>query len=772
MSQCVADSTDQSSRFIDEVLEAADLGVPLILPAGVINLSGISTPISVSGLRLATIYGDARLDAGTAKYFSLFNVTGGDIDCERVVFRLWDKPVISSAALGLFRMRSCGLLENRGHVTLLDRSDYPLSSADVVILENNWCLDSPGLEIKGAIGEAHAVGNRFRRVRRSPTYWDHTQNHRLYAICLGDHDDVPPSIAQHVTRKITMRGNVVRGVDNQSASGITTNGLVAVCEELDLCHNIIEDINSPGNPYDCEGIYIKSMFGQVAHNYLTDATRESCAIAVKGKSYGAPIAKALRVHHNQVRAVNSVNALGVTVFGSATDVTVENNEFYELKDGAVVIYGSPVRNHVRDNKAVRCGGIPIYYSCGDVTDCDVSRNEVVDQVMPSPSDVARLFNPYPDSGTFVASGVYVKAVAGQVPSFTVTDGGDGYAVNGSPTGTCYVSVTGGVGGAGTGAYAVFVDGVLVSVIPTSAGSGWTTAPTVMPLTSAQAGITITNSGSPATVTTQLSAGAMIDLTAYDNRFRGTYQYDAAKPVRNYECVSLSNNSSALTNNTVVDGVDAKINGAWDGANPFYIAGVGLYGASFGSGQIDRIKMHGSNSGRRQHPWRVNNSSIISRFSTLGAQLYLGPASVDAGMMLPQSTCFLSPGRARLTISFERFFAAASTYLGSLVGGAAEGKVRITKVSPRYVLQSGGSALAAASGVPTVALGTGSGLSNLIVATAIGSMTTVASPVDGATANEVSPSGSDADIYLTIAGGAIAANSKAYLVVDVDYTVLI
>lgn len=678
VSKCIPNGVDQSSRFTEEVLAAASAGVPLILPAGVINLSGLSAPISVPDLRLATLYGEARLDAGSAKYFALFNVTGGDVDCERVVFRLWNQPITSSASLGIFRMRSCGLIENRGHVTLLDRSDYPNSGADVVVLENNWCIDSPGFEIKGAIGEAHAVGNRFKRVRRSPAYWDYTQNHRLYAICLGDHDDVPPEIAQHLTRKITMRGNIVRGVDNQSVAGITTNGLVAVCEELDLCHNVVDGINSPGNPYDCGGIYLKSMFGQVAHNYLTDATRESCAIAVKGKSYGSPLAKSLRVHHNQVRAVDATCAIGVQVFGSAIDVTVEDNEFYDLKDGAVVVTGSPIRNHVRRNKTVRCGGIPIYFACGDVTDCDVSRNEVVDQVLSSSSDVVRPLNPYPDSGTFVASGVYVKAVSGQVAAFTVVSGGSGYAVNGNPTGTCYVALTGGVGGSGSGAYASFVDGVLVSVTPTSSGSGWTSAPTVMPLTSAQAGVTITNTGTLANVTTQLSAGAMIDTTFYDNRFRGTYQYDAGKPVRNYECISLSNNSSALTANTVVDGVDAKINGTWDGANPFYVAGVGLYGSSFGSGRIERIKMHGSSSGRRQQPWRVNNSSAISRFSTLGTRLYLGPASVDAGLMLPQATCFVSPGRARLTISFERFFPQLRLILGRLSAELLKGPSGLPK----------------------------------------------------------------------------------------------
>ena len=324
MSQCIAGSTDQSSRFIDEVLEAADLGVPLILPAGVINLSGISTPISVSGLRLATIYGDARLDAGAAKYFSLFNVTGGDIDCERVVFRLWDKPLISSAPLGLFRMRSCGLLENRGHVTLLDRSDYPTSSADTVVLENNWCLDSPGFEIKGAIGEAHAVDNRFKRVRRSPMYWDHTQNHRLYAICLGDHDNVPPAVAQQVTRKVVMTGNIVRGVDNQSVAGITTNALVAMCEEIDMSHNVVDSVSAPGNPYDCEALYLKAAFGRVSHNIVTDGTLESSAVCVKGTSGGtAPDCRQLRVHHNTLRALNQVNSQGITVFGSATDVAVD-----------------------------------------------------------------------------------------------------------------------------------------------------------------------------------------------------------------------------------------------------------------------------------------------------------------------------------------------------------------------------------------------------------------------------------------------------------------
>lgn len=766
ISQCAPYAGDQSSRFIDEVLLASSNNKTLILPSGQIDLSGVNAPIAVSNLKLLCQTGVSSLDCMSARYIDLFVLNSGDVDLFGIEFRRWKRPIYSSATLGSFRMQKCRLRQNRDHINLMDRTDYPQSYTEQIIILDNDIIDSPGFEIKSAFESAQVNFNRFNRVRRDPSVWDYLTSHRIYAACMGDHDDAPPELSQFITKGIQMHKNIVRGVENLSNSAVTTNGLVAAGIEVSILGNIVRDINATNNPYDCEGIYIKAAYGEVANNILLDATRQSCSIAVKGKNYGAPLAKSMRVHHNNTRASKADNALGLIVFGSSVDVIVEDNSFDGFSDGAVVVYGSPVRTKVRRNVANDCGGVPFYWACGDITDCEDSDNVITAQRVPTTADRSRLFNPYPDSGTYQMAGHQIKAVSGSINSFTINSGGSGYAVNGKADASCWLQLSGGVGGTGGGAYATFISGVLVSVVPGSAGSGYTVAPTVtVPLTGIN-GAVVTCTGTQASVSTTLSTGKIVNMSINRNEFRNDLTYNAVNPEANgYECIYISN-GDATSGPIIVDGVNCVDNGIWNGSNPFYIIALSISGSSINQGRASGIKMLGANSGRRFQPWRASGTAAIHRFSNYGSQFLLSPAELPSGTIHPQSTFSIFGNRARIFINFSRFTSASSMYIGTITGGQANGAARITKVVPRFV----GPALSAASGSPTLSLGIGSNGSNMIASTPITSIATVTSNVDGTPVNDIVAASSDLDIYFTISGGNITSSQTSILCVDVEWTI--
>ena len=181
-------------------------------------------------------------------------------------------------------------------------------------------------------------------------------------------------------------------------------------------------------------------------------------------------------------------------------------------------------------------------------------------------------------------------------------------------------------------------------------------------------------------------------------------------------------------------------------------------------------MRGDNSGRRQQPWRASNSANLYKFSAFGLFFHLGDAEVANGRVQPQPAFYASEGKGRIIVAFDRYVA-GNNQLGIVVGGVASGSVIVTSVSPRFILQSGGSALTAASGSPTVSLGLTSGGAELIPSTPIASIATIASPVDGTRAKEVTPSGSlDATFFLNVKDGVIASNARAALVIDFTYTI--
>lgn len=654
--------------------------------------------------------------------------------------------------------------QNRGSVTLWDRSDYPNSYAASIVIDDCEVIDSPGWELKAACDSAQITRNRLLRVRRDPALWD-TAGYALYGICLGDHDDVPPEYAQSITRSAVIVGNVIRGVTNDSISPTTTKGICVSATEVLVSRNIVRDVIETTAPLHSEGIYLKAQYGDVSHNILTDAGSTTTSLAVKGKSYGSPLAKQLRVVENTIRAINNDVPVGLTIYGPSTDIVVERNTLEGFPDGAIAVLGSPIRTKVRDNRAVDCGGIPYYWACGDITDCECSGNEITNQRTPTTADRSRPANPYPDTGAYQMQGISIRALTGSIKSFTISSGGSGYTVNGLASGSFPVSLTAGVGGSGATAYATIKDGALVSVVPMETRAGYTTAPTVAIPLSATDGSIVACSGAQASVTTALSTGKVSTLVASGNKFRGAMGYSAANPDANaYEAIFISVDDST-SGQVVVDGLDVVDNGAWSGTNPYYIVGLSLSGQPIQVGRATGIRLLGNSAGRRMQPWRSAGGPTLHRWGNFGSRFHLAPAEIDDGIVQPQATISTNGQRTRLFINFARFVASASTYIGSIVGGQSSGAARITKVTPRFV----GPALSAASGAPTVGIGTASGTTNLVPATAIGSIGSVSSPVDGAPANDVVAGSTDISLYLTIAGGTINAAASSVLCVDIEWT---
>lgn len=763
VSKCIAGGADQSSRFVDEVLSAAAAGVPLILPAGVINLSGISSTINVAGLRLVSLYGLSWLDAGSAKYVDLFNVTAGDVELQRIGFRKFKRPVMASATLGSFVMRQCALQQNRSGVTLWDRSDNPNSYSESIVIDGCRVIDSPGFELKSAFGSALITRNYVLRGRRDTGLWD-SAGAGIYGICIGDHDDVPPAYAQDISCKVIVSDNIIAGVTNDTASPMITAGISVAATDVVVANNVISDVSCTSG-VDGYGLYLKSKYGQVVGNVLTDAGSGLASLAVKGKSYGSPLAKNLHVHHNTMRATKDI-PVGLIVFGSSIDVTVESNVIDGFYDGAVRVFGNPVRTKVINNDATNCGGLPYLWACGDITDCEHSGNSIGAQRVPVSTDRTRPYFPYGTSGAYQMQGHAVRAMKGALNVFNVTNGGSGYTVDGLPNGSFQVALSGGAGGTGGSAYATIANGVLVSVVPMDQGVGWTTAPSVAIPLASTGGVVVACSGSQASVTTVLSTGKLSGFVASRNKVRGSMGYSASNPDANaYEALFVSVDD--LTSGPlIVDGVDVVDNGAWAGANPYYIVGLSLSGQPIQVGRATGIRLLGSSSGRRMQPWRALGGATLHRQGSFGARFHLGPADIDGGVVHPQSTISTIGSRTRLFINFARFTSAGSTYIGTIVGGQSSGAARITRVTPRFV----GPALSAASGTPTVGVGTASNTTNLVPATAIASIASVTSPVDGTPANDVVAGSTDVDLYLTIAGGAIAASASSVLCVDIDWTI--
>lgn len=745
------------------MLSAAAAGVPLILPAGVINLSGISSTINVAGLRLVSLYGLSWLDAGSATYVDLFNVTAGDVELQRIGFRKWKRPVMSYATLGVFAMRQCAFQQNRSGVTLWDRSDNPNSYADSIAIDGCLVVDSPGFELKSAFGSAQITRNRVLRGRRDLGMWD-SAGAGIYGICIGDHDDVPPAYAQDISCKVVVSDNIIAGVTNDTASPMITAGISVAATDVVVANNVISDVSCGTVSVDGYGLYLKSKCGQVFGNVLTDAGSGLASLAVKGKSYGSPLAKNLHVHHNTVRATKDI-PIGLIVFGSSIDVRVESNVIDGFYDGAVRVFGNPVRTKVLDNDATNCGGLPYLWACGDITDCEHSGNSIGAQRVPVAADRTRPYFPYGTSGAYQMQGHAIRAMKGALNVFNVTNGGSGYTVDGSPNGSFQVALSGGVGGSGGSAYATVVDGVLVSVVPMDQGVGWTTAPTVSIPLASTGGVAIACAGQQATVTTVLSTGKLSGFVASRNKLRGSMGYSASNPDANaYEALFVSVDDST-SGPLTVDGLDVVDNGSWDGAHPYYIVGLSLSGQSIQVGRATGIRLLGNSSGRRMQPWRALGGATLHRQGSFGARFHLGPADIDGGVVHPQSTISTIGSRTRQFINFARFTSAGSTYIGTIVGGQSSGTARITRVTPRFV----GPALSAASGAPTVGIGTASNTTNLVPAIAIASITAVTSPVDGAPANDVVAGSTDVDLYLTIAGGTINASASSVLCVDIDWT---
>jgi len=384
--------------------------------------------------------------------------------------------------------------------------------------------------------------------------------------------------------------------------------------------------------------------------------------------------------------------------------------------------------------------------------------------VPTPGDRARPTNPYPKSGTYQLYGTKVNAFAGTIKAFTITSGGSGYTINGKPDGSAAVALSGGSGGSGGGAYATIAAGVLISVVPMDQGVGWTVAPTVtIPLVGTD-GAVIACSGSQASVGTVLSTGKISTFVANGVRVRGNMGYVASNPdATAYECLCISTDDGT-SGPLIADDMDVVDNGAWDDAHPFYIVGLSLLGQPIQVGRSERMRLLGSQSGRRMRPWRASGISTLHRFGNYGTRFHLGPASVDGGIIQPQNRFNTIGNRTRVFVNFTLYAVAAQTYLGTILGGQSGGVVRITKVTPRFI----GPALTVASGTPTVALGTAGGGGQLIAATLATGLGSVTSPVDGTPANDVVAGVTDLDIYLTIAGGNINASSSV-LCVDIDWT---
>ena len=678
----------------------------------------------------------------------------------------------------------------------MDISNGWSSSVGRIDYVDNQHLNTCGINIRSQVGAAQVIGNYFKNVGRDETVYTTISDHDTYAICIGDSNQY--QTAQTETLNVQVIGNIVDGlISSTSNDAYSSNAIEVIATRANVDKNIVFNVVSANTVENASGIYTEILYGTIQGNILVNACTQPCPLAIKGKSSdlenaGGALARYLDVSGNIIISTKSsdITAAAIDVFGSSAYIDIHDNQIAGFGVNGVLVQGCPNKVHTRNNKFYSVGGgsyngqqgSPVQYSCGDITECDVTGNEVFEQIMPNNTSVT-------------AVGVMLKAVRGQFKGIQLVSGGSGYVVNlgldangnywntfasgGSTTqpasssnGYAFVNL---IGTAYSGttltqglAFVYIIGGVITSVSLAANGANYQTFTGVSlptPSGSYTGGVT---GGSGASFTASISTGVMTDVHV-SGRFTGTVNTtDAAA----YECIELNVDTSS---SVYVDSIDSKIEGTNTAIYGVHYNSINSTSSVYTNGCCGLINMYGNNGNARQIPWRIGGSANLARGYLIAAgYMFRGPALVNNVLKPPAPLLYSWPdgNHVTLNICFSRFFNTGNSYLGVLPINNQSGGLIIKSVTCRVIFASGATSLTS-SGSPTVGLGTASGTNDLIAATGIAAINSAAGSylttlVTGPSTEIVKTAAPS--LYLNIAGANINSNSNVYLMIDIEYRV--
>jgi len=161
----------------------------------------------------------------------------------------------------------------------------------------------------------------------------------LFAICIGDSDDINPSLSQDITNNILIEGNIINGLHNPTDDEIggwyTTNAIAVHGKQVVISNNIISKVTTNVSK-DCEAIYTKVVDGIISNNTITDCKTPyaSAVIAIKGvadkdkdgNEILKPKSKRIKVFGNIITNdyINFPSSSGITTYGGQ-EIEIYNN---------------------------------------------------------------------------------------------------------------------------------------------------------------------------------------------------------------------------------------------------------------------------------------------------------------------------------------------------------------------------------------------------------------------------------------------------------------
>ena len=763
---------DQTTTLAAELTSASTNQTALAIAPGIYNLTSW-TALSLSYVNIIGVDRETTIliGSGASSAVNFVNPSSGaKVSAVGINFQSFYHIFQSSTLINSYNITWCKFVNNRGYpIYGLDQSNgYTNSFINYLNFSNNIVLNSLGIDIRSGVQSVIVNDNQFTNVSRNETIWG-VHDHNTYAIAIGDSNQYPT--AQPLTSNIICTGNIVDGlVSTTSNDAYSSNAIEIIGNHVVITNNMVRNLVSANPIENASGIYTELVSGIIQGNLIEDGATLPCAIALKGKDgtldNGGALAYNIDCSGNII--INTAHATynGVQVFGNSSTIDIHDNLIIGFTQSGVLVNNSPKRTHVKRNKILNCGGSPVYYSCGDIVECNVIDNEIKDQVMPGSSGAN-------------AIGVLIKAIKGQFNAITVISGGSGYQVtagtdsngnqwytfNGTSTppssglnGYGFVNVTGS-GGSGAKAYIYVLGGVIISASTVSPGTGYTTGS--LDLSPITIGGTVT-----ANITCGFSTGIITD-SHFSGEFSGTYNSGQAAL---YECIELN---ADVASSAYVDYIESKIEGTLGAIYGVHYSSINSTSSIYLLGRCGSIKMWGNTSGARQIPWRVGGSSNLARAYLISAgYIFDSPACINNVLKPPTPLLYNnSATNITLNVCFSRFFNAGNNFLGILPLGNQGGSIIIKNVVCRVIIASGGSAISAASGTPTIGLGISSGTNNLIAATLATLFTngSYMTTLVNSNATEIYTT-SAPSLYLNIAGGNITSNANAYLLIDIDYRV--
>lgn len=480
-----SDGADYSPAFRRALDHNALTGVKIFVPAGVYNLLTWTTYSASYVVFEGSGFETTRIIGPTTVGVHFVKMSGGVCDLEGISFEKFDQVVYSDAAYSILRVHRCKGYRNRSNFArAADVTDFPLSKINRIMLTENYIEKSGGFQLHGACDSAIASLNQGVNIGRDSSVWSGNL-YQTFFISIGDTDNNNSSVAQELTKNVSITGNVAVGMYNTTPDGTfnTTNAIQVSAINATLTGNAISGMDAADRGNN-EAIYCKAQSYVIQANAISGSKTNSTCIAIKGSlTNSGPMQRKSIVSQNTIRSTDGLCSNGITMF-NGTFCDISENQIDGMSLDSVKVFGDPYGVNVMNNSISNNSGTSaIVFATGSISNCKVTGNTIDGMT-------ATTGNMRP---------IIITSNPRQLSKITVTAGGSGY------TSTPTVTISGG-GGSGT-AQATISGGVVIGIQVNGSDTAFTSVPTV----------SITGGGgSGASATAIISTGAINNLFIGDN----------------------------------------------------------------------------------------------------------------------------------------------------------------------------------------------------------------------------------------------------------------